>query len=716
MNMQAEEPDAIEPEGAGPEDVRAEGTEDMGAEETAEETPAADAGPGTFPPEDAGRGDAGGGGPDGSGSVRRIEVDVAEGDLTVRGTDDPHVRLNAHDFDDDEEYLRSGEAPGGALLFGRVSGHAELLVPRSAAVSVRRIEGSLHVEDLAGRFSAGSVDGEVTIIGVAAAELGRVDGDLRARACGVLLASEVGGDTRLDDVRGVAELGRIGGDLEVYQALSVRARAVGGDARIEGCAGEASIRGSVGGDLQATGCAGELRVGSVGGDLNVRMSRAVKVDGSVGGDCDVAEIAGEVEVRGAVGGGLTASLVSWLAAATVGGDAELATVARSVRLRTVGGDLQADGLAGPLAIGTVGGDAQLRTCLGALQVDMVGGDLRVYRATAGLAIARVGGDVELDTPLAAGAEYQVRAAGDIDLRVRGEVNARFVAQTLGGEIRTRLPLAVERGRRRNLVGVLGRGDAAVTLHSDGGDISIAGVYGSEENGMSDEFGTTGTGGVGTEEAEQGTGPSGNPRSWEGSFGGHRFRVHWAPTAPGATDEASGPAGSRRGFAFEWEHNPAEDRKAAEDFERRMSDLRDKAEQTARRAAEQAQRYAERAARRARETDWEAIGREVRTAIERAMSDLEDTVNQLRHDFETRRGTGGTGSAGSGPSASGAQRVRIERDEEGEGFGPAYGAPSAGPSGAATSAEVEGRRRAILEELRAGTISIDEAERRLGELR
>jgi hypothetical protein len=46
-----------------------------------------------------------------------------------------------------------------------------------------------------------------------------------------------------------------------------------------------------------------------------------------------------------------------------------------------------------------------------------------------------------------------------------------VAQSAGGEIRTQLPLSVERGRRRNLVGSLGRGEASVTLRS-GGDILI----------------------------------------------------------------------------------------------------------------------------------------------------------------------------------------------------------------------------------------------------
>jgi Putative adhesin len=647
------------------------------------------------------------------GHVRRVEVGHAEGDLTVRGSSEPHVMVNAPGFDREDELFQPTETADGTLRFASLPDHAELIVPRGTAVSLREVDSDLRAEDVVGGFSAGWVRGDASVSGTPLVELGQIAGDLRARACGTLRVREVGGDTHLDDVDGAVELGRIGGDLDVHSVAGLYAReTIGGDVQVDGCAGDAYLRGPVGGGVQASACGGDVHIGSVGGDLVVRLGQAVHIDGAVGGDCELAEIVGDVEIRGAVGGDLSASLVGDLSiAGSVGGEADLATIGHAVRLRTVGGDLKADGLAGPLTVGTVGGGARIRTCLGAMQINLVGGDLDVQRATAGLAVARVGGDVELDTPLAAGAEYQVRAAGDIRLRVRGEVNARFVAQTSGGEIRTRLPLAVERGRRRNLVGALGRGDAAVTLHSDGGDISIAGAYGSEEDMMGDEFVGTGTS---TAETEKGTSSSGNPRSWEGNFGGHKFRVRWDARAPGAPDDPDGVGAPRRGFGFEWQHNPEADRKAAEDFERRMNDLRDKAEQVARRATEQAQRYAERAARRARETDWEAIGREVRTAIERAMTELEDTVGQLRRDFDTRRGPSGSGPAGAGPSSSGAQRVRIEHDEPGDAYSPSYGASTPEPAGA--GGDLDARRRAILEDLRAGTISLDEAERRLGELR
>ena len=659
--------------------------------------------------------------------VLRIEVGRAEGDLRVYGRDSTEVEMSSRDLDDDdyEEYAPVQEGPD-LLRFARLPDDAELAVPRSALVSIREVGGDLRADGLAdGGISVGRVESDVSITGIARVELGRVEGDVQVARCGLVRLGEASGDVRLDALTETPVLGRVDGDLTLHSARGLEAReTIAGDVQIEGSAGDITILGTIGGDLSVDGCAGEVHVGTVSGDMRAKIARAVIVEGTVAGDCDVTEIGGPVRLRGSVGGDLDASLVGGIAiGGAVGGDADLATVAGETQLRSVGGDLTGDALAGALEVQTVGGDARLRTSLGEIRLNRVGGDLAITRATAGFIVARVSGDAVLDTPLAAGAEYEVRAAGDISLRVRGDVNARFVAQTMGGEIRTRLPLAVERGRRRNLVGVLGRGDATVTLQSDGGDIYIGAAEGNEEDYMSDQFSGSGPT-TGTDEQTGG----GTGRTWQGSFGGHKFRVRWDPSAwkssGSGSDTSSSGQGGRRGFGFEWEHDPEGDQKAQEDFEQVMNDLRDRAESVARSAADQALRYAERAAKRARETDWESIGREVRSAIERAMSELESTVGQIRREFDSRRGpSGSSGSSSQRPSGGGAQRVRIEQDDQndpfagspGAGFGAGYGTSSAQPGGA-PAADVENQRRAILEELRAGTISLDEAERRLGELK
>jgi hypothetical protein len=360
-----------------------------------------------------------------------------------------------------------------------------------------------------------------------------------------------------------------------------------------------------------------------------------------------------------------------------------------------------------------------------VRLTTVGGDLEVEEALGGIVAARVGGGATLDTSLTAGAEYKVSAGGDIELQVRGEVNARFVAQTHGGEIRTRLPLTVERGRRRHLVGALGRGDAAVTLQS-GGDIRLTASDSFEEySSMSDDFGTPGSSGTGTTDR---TDEQGGPRTWETAFGRHRFRVQWDRQPGRANFNFKGPftqdddpdamnTGPTRDFNFEWERGKGP--RFSGEYQEQLNEWREKAERAARKAAEQAQAYAERAAKRARDTDWEAVGREVRSAVERAMSELENAFGSMRSTWEQRRGSSGTQGGAGTQKPSGAQRVRIELDDDNP---DAFAGAAAGQPGAtageppASRDEIDARRRGILEQLRNGALSLDEAERQLNDLR
>ncbi len=213
-----------------------------------------------------------------------------------------------------------------------------------------------------------------------------------------------------------------------------------------------------------------------------------------------------------------------------------------------------------------------------------------------------------------------------------------------------------------------------------------------------------------------TGPGDDSRAhtFEGAVGGRKFRVR-VENAPG-----------RAGFQFKGPYTPEDEEKAREfrfDWERgrgahtsgeygdQLNDLRDQAEQLARRAGEEARKYAETAAKRARETDWEAVGAEIRTTIERAMSDLEDAFSRWGRASEPR---GGAGPDASGRPSGGAQRVRIEHDEPPQGYSAGYGAGyDAGAS--AQPQDRDAMRRQTLEDLRNGRITLDEAERRLNDL-
>ncbi len=655
-----------------------------------------------------------------SAAARRIEIGMIEGDLTIIGGA-REVTISSDGWDDDDQ---PAVEHAGVFRIARLDDDVTLSIPDDSEVYVRDVQGDLSAESLDGLIQIISIQGDVAARDIAVMILVRVEGDLTASNVGDLSVRDVEGDVKLDSLTTAPTFQRIGGGVEARDIIGIEiAGSVGGDLKIDRCE-YIAIQGTVGGDVEIARCVGPLVLSVVGGDLHADTVAAVRV-------------------------------------AKVGGDAQLQTIA---------GEAQCD---------VIGGDASLRDMRGPVRLSVVGGDLTVRGAAGGMVIARVGGDAQIETALGAQAAYDVTSGGDITLRLRGAVNARFVAQS-GGEIRTRLPLTVERGRRRHLVGALGDGSATVTLHA-GGDILITGGDSSssarergegndEFAGFGSSFGSTfadsfatNFSGFGASMAsgfadmftntfapgarrrreetmsDENTNPTNNgpqgpqsddpngARTWEGNIGQHKFRMR-VEREPGRagfqfkgpyTEETPPTDQGAREFNLEWERGGGV--RTSGEYEQVLNEVRDRAEKVARRAAEEAKKYADMAAKRARETDWEAMGREVRSTVEKAMADLEDAFGRVRRDWEQPRsgGSGATGGAtGSSGGSGGAQRVRIEQDEAGDVFGAgATGAAGSAFGGAAASpADRESQRRDILEQLRSGAITLDEAERRLNGLR
>ena len=578
----------------------------------------------------------------------RIEIEEAEGDLTIIGGAD-QVDVTSPDWDTEYDAVETESG----LRFSRLPDNAELHIPHGALIIIREVEGDLRCERLNGELRVSRAEGDARIEDVAAAQVSWVEGDLTVDHVGAFAGESVSGDAWLANVHATTTLGRIDGDLEVRRSGGIIiTESIGGDVEIERC-GVVTLTGSVGGDVDLRKIERSIKLSSVGGDLKVNDAR----------DLSAGAIAGDVELEGLVG---------------------------SVKLDTVGADMD------------------MRNTFGAVSVGVIGGDLKVERASGGVSVARTGGDVMLDTLLRPEAKYVVNAGGDITLRVRGEVNARFVAQSFGGEISTRLPLTVEKGRRRNLVGALGTGSATVTLQS-GGDISIVAADGQRGDfQMSDNYDDQGNPiNPGADDADA------RAHTFEGAVGGRKFRVR-VENGPGrAGFQFKGPftpeqEESAREFRLDWERGRGAH--ASGEYGEQLNDLRDQAEKLARRAGEEARKYAEMAREKVREADWESVGSEIRTTIERAMSDLEEAFGRVRRDWEPRGDQGGPSAGGSSarPSGSGPQRVRIEHDE-----------PQDAGYGASQPAQPQDRdalRRQTLEDLRNGRITLDDAERRLNDLR
>ena len=360
----------------------------------------------------------------------------------------------------------------------------------------------------------------------------------------------------------------------------------------------------------------------------------------------------------------------------------------------------------------IAGNGKVFHTSGRIHIRKVEGNLLVVDAPCGV-LAEVGGEAVLDTSLRAHAQFVVYAAANVTLRTHGEINARFVAQTSQGEITTRLPLMVERGRRRNLVGVIGCGDATVTLRSRDGNITIL----SAESNERDYYMNKESASDNKEREQEGS------RTWEGGFGRHRFRAQWDRGPGHAWLHFQGPftgdddpdgfgAPFSPDFGFKWEQGRGAHMYG--EYEENWDDLREKAERAARRAAEHAKRYAKRAARHMRDTNWGAVERDVLAVMEKAMAELQGALAHMRHEGNKRQAESESSTSEQGPKA---QRVHIEYDQVEDPFedDSSASSTSTAPSTPLSREERDAKRRAILEELRTGALSIQEAEHRLNDL-
>ncbi|HZU66112.1 MAG TPA: hypothetical protein VFA09_02440 [Ktedonobacteraceae bacterium] len=210
-----------------------------------------------------------------------------------------------------------------------------------------------------------------------------------------------------------------------------------------------------------------------------------------------------------------------------------------------------------------------------------------------------------------------------------------------------------------------------------------------------------------------------PQTWEASFGRSRFRAQWNREPgrvwfhfQGPFVEENDPDGMGTpftpDFGIEWERGKIPHTYG--EYDERLDDIREKAEKAARRTAERARGYAERASKHMRDRDWDAIEHEMRSAVDKAMEELEKTLRRLRLEWEKRQE-----EAQAAAKKTRAQRVPVEYEVSEEPSADEGAGTMNTPSSRFTSQERDEMRRNILAELATGSITLDEAERRLRDL-
>lgn len=179
--------------------------------------------------------------------------------------------------------------------------------------------------------------------------------------------------------------------------------------------------GSVGGDCNMKELGETLSVEQIGGDCRMVEMSSLEVD-SVGGDCLIQNADGHVTLN-AVGGDLRIHEAGTVAVVSVGGDAGLQRIHGSVNCTQAGGDLRARAITGH-----VNGEAR-----GDVNVAHTAGNINV-QAGANALVALDGGPAQ---------RVNVHARADIRCRMPAEIAAQVHARSRGGITLRNLPVTVD---------------------------------------------------------------------------------------------------------------------------------------------------------------------------------------------------------------------------------------------------------------------------------
>lgn len=192
--------------------------------------------------------------------------------------DDPVVHLKAYGGVqikgiDQPEVICEIDAPQLATLmeenghvYVTVNSACQLNVPVKSSIEIERGMGSVYIENISGVINVEKVLGNLVLINVGQAVVGKVGGNFSARkAAGQIQVEKVAGSLTIDDVQSF-ECGKVGGNCIV--------RNVHSDCRID----------KAGGKCLAQGVVGVATLSRFGGSLKARevtLGESVKVGGNI---------------------------------------------------------------------------------------------------------------------------------------------------------------------------------------------------------------------------------------------------------------------------------------------------------------------------------------------------------------------------------------------------------------------------------------------------
>lgn len=216
-------------------------------------------------------------------------------------SDEPVVHLKAYggvqiDGIDRAEVICEIDAPQLATLvednghvYVTVNAACNLQVPHKSTIEIERSMGSVMIENIKGPITVEKVLGNLVLMDVAQAEVGKVGGNFSVRkATGMIRVDKVAGSLTIDDVQSF-ECEKVGGNCILRDVREI--------CRVE----------KVGGSCQAQGLAGKVLLAKFGGSLKAR-DVSLDSDVKVGGNIELIDVRFEEELGLYAGGNIAIAL------------------------------------------------------------------------------------------------------------------------------------------------------------------------------------------------------------------------------------------------------------------------------------------------------------------------------------------------------------------------------------------------------------------------
>lgn len=222
-------------------------------------------------------------------------------------------------------------------------------------------------------------------------------------------------------------------------------------------------------------------LGIGGSDSNGRVDWQIQVPincqislSNTEGLIQISDIRGDVRVRSRSGAMEISRVFGQVSVQSSYSDITLNELEGGLDISCTGGRLNGELIFGPVTVQQAEGSIDLKFVEGDIRISSVSADIALRQDRGSLDLSTSSGSVDIFTNLDSSKDFFVETeSGNINLTIPGTSsgNLRILSQT--GEIKTDIPIAIQRMSRKQVEGSFGVGGVEVNLVSITGNVAVA---------------------------------------------------------------------------------------------------------------------------------------------------------------------------------------------------------------------------------------------------